>query len=392
LEEFGKGRMADKKRDYYEVLGVKKGASEAEIKSAFRKSAMKYHPDKNPGDAVAEEKFKEANDAYGVLSDPEKKKIYDQYGHAGLDPNSFAGAGGFSGFSNFSSGGFSDIGDIFGDLFGGMFGGQGHGNPNAPAKGRDLKKAVGISFTEAAFGAKKNISLRKETLCKDCGGNGAKGGTAKHTCPTCQGSGQVQTVKKTPFGQFANVSVCGECHGRGYIIDEKCPTCKGAGSISKDVTISVSIPEGVDNNSIITLRGEGEPGVNGGPAGDLYIVLQVEPHKIFVRDGSDLILEYPISFDQAVLGDQLIVPTLKEKVKYKIPAGTQSGTVFRLKGKGVKHLRRNSYGDLYVKVVLEIPAHLNGEQKKKVKEIASSLGDSVYKNKKAFLDKMTKGE
>ncbi|MDR0885114.1 MAG: molecular chaperone DnaJ [Clostridiales Family XIII bacterium] len=385
--------MADK-RDFYDVLGVDKGASESEIKKAFRKKAMEFHPDKNPGNAEAEEKFKEVNEAYGILSDSEKKQRYDQFGHAGVDPNFGAGGGGFGGgfggFSGFGGGGSADFGDIFGDIFGGMFGGGGGGRSraNAPRKGRDLQKGVTITFEEAAFGTKKNITIKKDTTCKDCGGNGAKDGTAKHTCDQCGGSGQVQTQQNTPFGSFTNVGSCPKCQGKGYIIDEACPTCRGRGIITKDVTISVTIPEGVDNNAVITLRGQGEPGTNGGPAGDLYIVIAVTPHKVFQREGTDLIIEFPISFDQAVLGDTIVVPTLKEKVKYKIPPGTQSETVFRLKGKGIKSLRSAHYGDLYVKVQLEVPTKLNGEQKKKVKEMAESLGEDSYKKKKGFLEQL----
>ncbi|MDR0854277.1 MAG: molecular chaperone DnaJ [Clostridiales Family XIII bacterium] len=379
--------MAEK-RDFYEVLGLKKGATDDEIKKAFRKKAMQYHPDKNPGDKSAEDKFKEVNEAYGILSDKEKKNLYDQYGHAGVDPNAGfggGGAGGFGGFSGFSGGGGFDAGDLFGDLFGGMFGGGGGGRRrNGPKKGRDLQQGIKITFKEAAFGTKKKIKMTKQEDCPSCGGNGAKDGTAKHTCPTCNGSGQVQQQQQTPFGSFTNVGTCPDCHGRGYIIDEQCPQCSGTGKIMKDVTITVDIPAGVDNDSVIPLRGYGEAGSNGGPAGDLYVVIRVEPHEIFTRSGNDLKIDIPITFEQATLGDTIIVPTLNEKVKYKVPPGTQPNTVFRLKGKGVKSLRGNKHGDLYAKVILEVPTKLNGDQKKKVKAMAEAIGPESYAKKSKF--------
>ena len=381
--------MADK-RDYYEILGLKKGASDDEIKKAFRKSAMQYHPDKNPGDKEAEEKFKEVNEAYGILSDKEKKNLYDKFGHAGVDPN--AGAGGFGGFGGGGgttySGGFEDL---FGDLFGGMFGGGGARRRNGPQKGHDLQMGLRIKFKEAAFGAKKKIKLKKNVECTACHGTGAKDGTEKKTCPSCNGTGQVQTMQRTPLGSFSSVSACPDCGGTGEIIETPCPKCNGAKTIKKEVTISVDIPAGVDNDSVIPLRGQGEPGTNGGPAGDLYIVIQVEPHEIFVRTGNDLRLDIPITFEQAALGATLIVPTLKEKVSYKISPGTQPDTVFRLKGKGMKALKGNKYGDIYVKVILEVPTKLNGDQKKKIKDMSAAIGPDAYEKKGKFskiLEKM----
>ncbi|MBQ6400870.1 MAG: molecular chaperone DnaJ [Firmicutes bacterium] len=375
--------MADK-RDYYEVLGLKKGASEDEIKKSFRKLAMKYHPDKNPGDKEAEEKFKEINEAYAVLSDPEQKQKYDQFGHAGVDPNSFAG-GGFGGF-----GGFEDIFDMFsgafggGGAFGGAFGGQAR-RSNAPRKGNDIQKSMTIDFTEAAFGCKKQIKLTKYVKCKTCGGTGAKPGTSKKTCPNCGGTGEVRTQQRTPLGTFQSVSPCPNCNGTGQINESPCTDCNGTGRVRDTVKLTVNIPAGVDNDSVIPIRGQGEPGINGGPDGDLYIVINVRPHKIFERRGQDLWLEIPISFDQAALGDDIVVPTLEEKVSYKVPAGTQPGTVFRLKGKGVKSVRSNRKGDLYVKVVLEVPTKLNSKQKKAVKAMGEAVTDDCYQKKSRFL-------
>lgn len=374
--------MADK-RDYYEVLGLQKGASEADIKKAFRKMALKYHPDKNPGDKTAEEKFKEVNEAYSILSDPEKKKLYDQFGHAGVDPNAgFGGAGG--GFGGFG-GSYDDIFDMFGNMFGGGFGGfGGRAQRNGPMKGRDLQKAMTITFEEAAFGVKKDIQVNKHVECSTCHGTGAAPGTSKQQCPKCGGSGQIHTTQRTPFGQFSNVSTCDRCGGTGEIIETPCPDCNGSGHIRKNVKINVNIPAGVDNDSIIPLRGQGEPGVNGGPAGDLYIVISVKPHKMFKRKGSDLQLEIPISFEQAALGAEIIVPTLEEKIKYKVPAGTQPGTKFRIKGKGVPNVRNGRKGDLYIKVNLEVPTKLNAEQKKAVEDMGKKLDEKCYKGKSRF--------
>ncbi len=392
--------MAEK-RDFYEVLGLKKGASPEEIKKAFRKKAMEYHPDKNPGDKVAEDKFKEVNEAYEILSNKDKKDKYDRFGHAGVDPNAgFGGGGGFGGFGGFGGGGSASGGgfeDIFGDIFGGMFGGgggQSQRRRNAPRKGQDLQKAIRITFEEAAFGTKKKVTINRNVTCPDCKGTGAEKGTDKKTCPDCNGTGQVQTQQKTPFGTFTNVGTCPRCKGTGEIIEHPCKKCGGSGQIRKNVTINVDIPAGVDNDSIISLRGQGEPGTNGGPPGDLYVIISVTPHKLFVRQGYDLRIEIPITFTQASLGDDIVVPTLKEKVSYKVPAGTQPNTVFRLKGKGIKSTRGNKVGDLYVKVILEIPTKLNGDQKKLIKEVGLKINQDSYAKKKGFtetLKEMFKG-
>lgn len=376
--------MADK-RDYYEVLGLQKGASDNDIKKAFRKMAMKYHPDKNPGDKVAEEKFKEINEAYAVLSDPEKKEKYDRFGHAGVDPNSGfgGGAGGFGGF-----GGFEDIFDMFGGAFGGFGGGSRGRRNNGPRKGSDLQKAVTITFEEAAFGTKKEIRLNKYVKCKTCGGSGAAPGTSKKSCPKCGGTGEIRTAQRTPLGTFQSVSPCPDCNGTGEINETPCPDCGGSGKTRDNVMISVNIPAGVDNDSVIPIKGQGEPGVNGGPDGDLYIVINVEPHKIFERRGQDLWLEIPITFDQAALGDDIIVPTLEGKVSYKVPSGTQPDTIFRLKGKGIKSVRGNRKGDLYVKVNLEVPTKLNSKQKKAISAMAEKVTGECYQKKSSFLDSL----
>ena len=376
--------MADK-RDYYEVLGLQKGASDNDIKKAFRKMAMKYHPDKNPGDKVAEEKFKEITEAYAVLSDPEKKEKYDRFGHAGVDPNSGfgGGAGGFGGF-----GGFEDIFDMFGGAFGGFGGGSRGRRNNGPRKGSDLQKAVTITFEEAAFGTKKEIRLNKYVKCKTCGGSGAAPGTSKKSCPKCGGTGEIRTAQRTPLGTFQSVSPCPDCNGTGEINETPCPDCGGSGKTRDNVTISVNIPAGVDNDSVIPIKGQGEPGVNGGPDGDLYIVINVEPHKIFERRGQDLWLEIPITFDQAALGDDIIVPTLEGKVSYKVPSGTQPDTIFRLKGKGIKSVRGNRKGDLYVKVNLEVPTKLNSKQKKAISAMAEKVTGECYQKKSSFLDSL----
>ena len=376
--------MADK-RDYYEVLGLKKGASEDEIKKAFRKMAMKYHPDRNPGDKKAEEKFKEVNEAYSVLSDPDKKSKYDRFGFAGVDPN--AGAGGFGGGFGGFGGGFGGFEDIFGDIFSG-FGQSQSRRANQPRKGRDLQKAISITFEEAAFGCKKTINLNKYVTCNTCKGDGAKPGSSRKTCPKCGGSGQVSTVQRTPFGQFQSVNTCDQCGGAGTIIETPCPDCSGSGRIKKNVSITVDIPAGVDNESVIPIRGQGEPGYNGGPTGDLYIVLNVKPHQMFKRNGADLYLDIPISFDQAALGAEITVPTLEGKVKYKIPAGTQPGTRFRLKDKGIKYLRREAKGDLYVTVNLEIPSKLNSRQKKAIEAMAKEVTEDCYQKKSSFTSKI----
>lgn len=378
--------MAEK-RDYYEVLGIEKGASEEEIKKAFRKMALKYHPDRNQGDKEAEEKFKEVNEAYSVLSDPEMKKKYDMFGFAGVDPTANAGQQG--GYTQWTQGGFDgmDFGDIFGDFFGGGFGGSTR-RRNAPTKGRDIQHSLKITFEEAAFGTTKTINVRKYVKCEKCQGSGAAPGTQKRTCSRCGGTGQVQTVRSTLFGQVQTASTCPECNGTGSVIDTPCPDCRGTGQVMKNIKIEVKIPAGVDEGSVLPIRGQGEPGRNGGPNGDLFVVLAVAPHKLFEREGNDLYLDIPISFTQAALGDDITVPTLEGKVSYKVPAGTQPGTVFRLKGKGVADVHGGRKGDLYVKVSLEVPTKLNSEQKKIIKEMGEKVGTDCYKKKSGWAEKL----
>ena len=373
------------KRDYYDVLGVGKSADATEIKKAYRKLAMKYHPDKNPGDKEAEERFKEINEAYEVLSDETKRRNYDQFGHEGVNGQGFGGAGGFGGQG---FGGFDDIfGDIFGDMFGGGFGG-GRQRRRGPERGADIKQRVNISFEEAAFGKKVQVKINRSEECEECNGSGAKPGTSKKTCPTCNGSGQVQSVQRTPFGNIASTRTCSTCNGEGEVIDSPCTKCHGKGSIRKTKTIEVDIPAGIDEGQMIKLGGQGELGSRGGPRGDLYIEVNVNAHPLFTREGYDVYLEMPITFAQATLGDKIQVPTLDGKVEYEIPEGTQTGTVFRLKGKGIPKLRSNVRGDQYVKVTVEIPKKLNDKQKELVRQFAKECGQEVHQRQKSLSDKI----
>ena len=374
--------MAEK-RDYYEVLGIQKGASEDEIKKAYKKLARKYHPDMNPGDKEAEEKFKEVNEANEVLSDPEKKARYDQVGFAGVDPNYGAGAGGGAYGGGFD---FGDLGDIFGSFFGGGFGGQ-RRNPNAPQRGESIRASVSISFTEAAFGCEKSVTIERSEQCPTCKGSGCAPGTTPEICPDCHGSGTVQTRRQTPMGVFASNGPCRKCGGTGRLIHQPCSDCRGSGAVRKRRTIKVNIPAGIDHGQTISLRGQGGAGKNGGPAGDLLITVMVQPHEIFRRDGVDVFCEAPITFTQAVLGAELEIPTIDGKVKYSIPEGTQTGTVFRLKGKGVPVLNGRGRGDQYVTVVIETPRSLNKEQKEALRRFSETLGENNYEKRKSFFKK-----
>ena len=376
--------MSDK-RDYYEVLGVDKSASEDEIKKAYRKAAKKYHPDLNPGDKEAEKCFKEAAEAYEVLSDSEKKARYDQFGHAGVDPN-FGGGGGY-GAGGFD---FGDLGDIFGQFFGGGFGGGGRSaNPNAPRRGNDIGATVNISFEEAAKGCSKTIKVTRIESCKDCGGSGAKKGSTPTTCAVCGGSGRVNVTQRTPFGAMQTQRTCDKCGGRGKIVTDPCNTCDGKGRIRRNIDQKIDIPAGIDDGQVINLRGGGDSGINGGPAGDLRIQVGVRPHPIFERDGFDVFCDIPVTFAQAALGAEITVPTLDGKVKFTIHEGTQPGDEFKLKGKGIQRLHYSGKGDQYVKIVLEVPRNLSKEQKELIEQLEKSTNDKDnYKQRKGFFDKI----
>ena len=375
--------MAEDKRDYYEVLGVDKSVSDDDLKKAYRKAAKKYHPDLNPGDKEAERKFKEVNEAYEVLSDKEKRARYDQFGHAGVDPNFGAGGGGYGGFT----GDFGDLGDIFNSFFGGGFGGR-SANPNAPRRGNDAAATVNLSFEEAAKGCKKTVKVTKIDNCKECVGSGAQKGTSPKTCPVCHGTGHVSATQRTPFGVMQTQQVCNNCHGSGKIIDKPCHTCAGKGRIRHTVEQSVDIPAGIDDGQVINLRGGGDAGTNGGPSGDLRINVNVRPHPIFERRGYDVYCEIPITFTQAALGDEIVVPTLDGKVKFTIHEGTQPGDEFKLRGKGIQRLNYSGKGDEYVKIVVEVPKELSKAQKDKLKEFDRVTDDKNYKKRKSFSDKI----
>lgn len=379
--------MAEQKRDYYEVLGVSRGASEDEIKKAYKKMARKYHPDLNPGDKTAEEKFKEVNEAYEVLSDADKKARYDQYGHAGVDPN--FGAGGFGGGFD-GSFDFGDLGDIFGSFFGGGFGGGRRTNPNAPQRGESIRMSIAISFEEAAFGCEKAVTVERYETCDTCHGNGCAPGTSPEVCPDCHGTGTVQVRRQTPMGVFATSSPCPKCGGKGRIIHQPCKDCRGSGMVRKKKTIQASIPAGIDNGQTISIRGQGNAGKNGGPAGDLLITITVRPHELFRREGTSVLCEAPITFTQAVLGAELEIPTIDGKVKYTLPEGTQSGTTFRLKGKGIPSINGRGRGDQYVTVYIETSKNLNKEQKEALKKFAETMGESNYEEQKKFFKKFKK--
>lgn len=385
--------MAEK-RDYYEVLGVDKSASEDEIKKAYRKAAKQYHPDLHPGDKEAEEKFKEANEAYEVLSDAEKKAKYDRFGHAGVDPSYGAGQGGYGGFNG--QGFDFDLGDIFSNIFGGGFGGGGTSNPNAPQRGSDTQTSVTISFEEAAKGCEREVESNRIEVCDECHGSGAAAGSSPKTCPECNGRGQVTTSQRTPFGMFQTQKACSRCGGKGTIIDNPCKKCRGAGRVRRPAKITVKIPAGIDDRQIINARGQGNKGINGGPAGDLRVAVNVRPHPIFERDGYNVWVEMHISFAAAALGCELQVPTLDGKVKYNIPAGTQSGDVFKLKGRGIQSLNNRGRGDQLVRVIVDVPRTLNAEQKRLLLELDKALGNETAhlgrgeEEKKGFFGKKKK--
>ncbi|MFQ5470830.1 MAG: molecular chaperone DnaJ [Gammaproteobacteria bacterium] len=354
-------------RDYYEVLGVAKNASEAELKKAYRRLAMKYHPDRNPDSKEAEENFKEAKEAYEVLADSQKRAAYDQFGHAGVDPSAGGGAG-FGGGGNFS--------DIFDDVFGDIFGGGSRGSRSQAYRGADLRYDLELSLEDAVQGKTVKIRIPTRVKCEDCEGSGAKKGTSPTTCTTCGGQGQVRMQQ----GFFSIQQTCPRCKGKGKMINDPCPTCHGRGRKQEQKTLSVKIPAGVDTGDRIRLASEGEAGEGGGPAGDLYVQIKVKPHEIFTREGNNLFCEMPVSFVKAALGGELDVPTLKGRVKLKIPAETQTGKAFRLKGKGVQSVHQGGVGDLYCKVVVETPVNLNQKQKSLLQEFEKTMRESGDKH------------
>jgi molecular chaperone DnaJ len=368
------------KRDYYEVLGVDKNAGQDEIKKAFRKAARQYHPDVNKA-PDAEEKFKEAKEAYDVLSDDQKRSTYDRFGH--VDPNQGMGGGGFGGNADF--GGFGDIFDMF---FGG--GGGQRRNPNAPQRGNDLQYSMTIEFKEAVFGKEMDITIPRTENCDTCHGSGAKPGTKPETCSTCKGSGQQEVIQNTAFGRIVNRRMCSACNGQGTTVKDKCGDCHGAGKVKKQRKIHIKIPAGVDDGAQLRVSGEGEAGSKGGPPGDLYIVIRVKPHEFFEREGDDIYCEIPLTFAQAALGDEIEIPTLTEKVKLKIPAGTQTGTYFRLKGKGVPRLRGYGQGDQHVKVVIVTPTNLTDEQRDLLRQFAGMNGEHTHDKQQSLFERMKK--
>ena len=382
--------MAEK-RDYYEVLGIGKNATDAEIKSAYRKLAKKYHPDLNPGNKEAEEKFKEVNEANDVLSAPQKRQRYDQFGFAGVDPNyAAANGGGAGGFG----GGFGgvDLGDIFGDIFGGGFGGgfSGFGGgsstrtANAPRKGHDIQASVILTFEEAAHGCSKKITINRQDTCPDCGGTGAAKGTSPETCPDCGGRGYVVTQQRTPFGVMQSQQPCSHCGGRGTIIRNPCKTCRGTGKTAARKSLEINIPAGIDDDQNIALRGQGDAGSNGGPAGDVIVHVTVKADPMFERDGYDVTIHVPITFSQAVLGDDVEVPTVDGRIVQHIPEGTQSGTKFRLRGQGIQYLNGRGRGDQYVIVDVEIPKKVTRAQREALKAFEDSMKEDNYEKRKGF--------
>ena len=376
--------MADNKRDYYEVLGLQKGASDDELKKAYRTLAKKYHPDVNPDDKTAEAKFKEINEAYAILSDPEKKSRYDQYGHAGIDPS--MGGGGFGDYGGFGGFDFSDIMDSF---FGGGTSSSG-ARRNVAIRGDDISARVNISFEEAAFGCKKEINYSKVEKCGECGATGAAKGSTAETCQTCRGTGQVKISQRTALGMFQTSRSCDACKGSGKIIKNPCSNCRGTGYVKVPKKYEVSIPAGIDNGERIALRAQGNDGRNGGSAGDLIITVSVRSHSIFERDGSDIYCEIPITFIEAVLGAEISVPTLEGDVKYSIPEGTQTGTKFTLKGKGIQVINSRSRGDLIFRVIIEVPRNLNDTQKELLRQFGASCNEKNHSKKQTFFEKLEK--
>ncbi len=372
------------KRDYYEILGLGRNASPEEVKKAYRKLALQHHPDRNQGDKAAEEKFKEATEAYEVLSDAKKKQTYDQFGHAGMTGG--FGGGGFD-FGGGQGQGFSNLNDIFGDIFSEVFGarggGAGGGRGSRAQRGADLRYNLEVTFEEAAFGTEKTLTLPKDATCKTCSGSGAKAGTSPETCTGCRGSGEIRFQQ----GFFTLSKTCPDCGGLGRIIKNKCSDCRGSGHVSENVKLAVKIPAGIDTGQKLKLRGEGEAGSAGGPSGDLYVVIEVKDHDFFKRDGFDVFCEVPISFVQAALGTEIEVPTLEGAVKLKIPSGTQNGKRFRLRAKGITQVGTRERGDQYVTISVEVPTKLSSEQRALLEKFAS-LGGEAFPKSQGFINRM----
>lgn len=377
--------MADK-RDYYDVLGIQKGASEDEIKKAFRKKARENHPDLHPDDPSYVEKFQEINEANEVLSDPEKRARYDQFGHAGVDPN-YGGADG-AGFG----GGFGDMGDILESIFGGFgFGGSSRSaSANAPRRGADIQESVTISFMEACKGIKKEVKVNRLCSCEACKGTGASSGTSAEICPDCQGRGSVKTTQRTPFGAISSSKQCPHCNGKGKIIKNPCPNCRGIGRVRMQKVVAADIPAGINSDQVLRLSGQGDCGINGGPSGDILLNINVKSHPLFRREGFDVHCEIPVTYAEAVFGAEITVPTIDGDVKYNIAEGTQTGTVFRLKGKGIQKLHRTERGNQYVKVNVEVPKSLTKKQKDLLKAFEDSLTEKNYAKRQSFFDKLKK--
>jgi molecular chaperone DnaJ len=368
------------KRDYYEVLGVARSATDDELKKAYRKLAKQYHPDLNQGDKGSEAKFKEVNEAYAVLSDAEKRKIYDQYGHAGMDGQGFGG---------FNGAGFDiNLEDLFGSFFGGGFGG-GSRRRSGPQRGSNLKYRMNLEFMEAAFGLERQITINKDDLCDICHGSGARDGSTPERCPTCQGTGQVNQRQQTMFGAVMTSHACPNCGGKGTIIKDPCPACSGRGRRQKSKTISVKVPAGVNEGEMLTIRGEGEPGTQGGPYGDLYVEFHIKPHPVFQRDGANTYCEIPVTFPQAALGADLDIPTIDGPYAFHLKEGTQPGDSFTIRGKGIPYVNRaNVRGDHIFKVILEVPKHLSDEQKEQLRQFEKTCSDRNYQKRGSFFSKL----
>ena len=382
--------MPDQKRDYYEVLGVSKDASDDEIKKAYRKLAKKYHPDMNPDNKEAEAKFKEVNEAYEILSNKEKRAKYDQFGHAGVDPNFNPGGGfGGGGFGGFSGADFGDLGDLFGSFFGGGFGGGQRSSRTGPQRGDSLRANVTITFEEAAFGCEKTLELNRSETCDACHGTGCEPGTTAEICPDCGGSGVIRIQRGGGSMIFSTTAPCDRCRGTGKIIHQPCKSCGGAGSVKKRRKITVTIPAGIDDGQVVNLRGQGAAGRNGGPAGDLLVGVTVKPHAFFQREGNSVYYEQTVSFAQAALGDELEIPTIDGKVKWSLPEGTQPGTTFRLRGKGIPDVHGRGRGDQYVTVKVTVPLSMTNDQKDALRAFAASMGEKSPEPK-GFFEKRRK--